>query len=66
MLHRICLGSRFAQVKPFEFGQLSRKTKVVREPKSYMDMVIPSQDFEIVIKKTKDGWVFISDKTISK
>lgn len=24
-------------------GQLSRKAKVVREPKSYMDMVIPCQ-----------------------
>lgn len=34
-------GWTCAQVKPCEYGQLNREIKVVREPKSLVDMVIP-------------------------
>lgn len=44
----------FAQLKPFKLGQSSRKTKVVREPKSYMDMVIPSQAVVFINIKRKE------------
>ena len=31
-------------------GQLGRKAKVVREPKSYMDMAIPCRNYTIIEK----------------